>query len=131
MADLGTRPEKVKMSDVGPDSEWECGKEWMHGDVVDAVAQGVLKPISELRLGGEKDSEEYKQGLVFDSDVPDIFCNAVTNTRVAKLQLRVEYSNYLVLPTQFGFKKVVRILSLVLTFIQKCRKKVLARVEIN
>ena len=24
LADLGTRPEKVKISDVGPDSEWEC-----------------------------------------------------------------------------------------------------------
>ena len=42
MADLGTRLEKVRISDVGPDSELECGKIWVHGDVTDAVAQGIL-----------------------------------------------------------------------------------------
>ena len=72
-----------------------------------------VPPISELRLSAETDSDEYKQGLVFDNDVPDIFCSAV-----AQLQLRIEFSDYLVLPTQFGFQKVVRVLSLVLTFIQ-------------
>ena len=58
LADLGTRPEKVKLSDVGPESKWECGKQWMQGDVQDAVQQGILKPISSLRLAAEKDNEE-------------------------------------------------------------------------
>ena len=58
LADLGTRPEKVKISDVGPDSEWECGKEWMHGDVQTAVEKGILTPINQLRLNEEKDTKK-------------------------------------------------------------------------
>ena len=81
LAAVGTRPEKVKLSDVGPHSEWECGEAWMHGDVEDAIQQGIIKPVSELRLNVEKDNEEYKDGLVFGGDTPDIFCNAVTKKR--------------------------------------------------
>ena len=93
LADLGTRPEKVKISDVGPDSDWECGKAWMKGDVADAIAQEILKPVSELRLSDEKDSEDYKDGLVFGGDA-ELYCNAITRSRVEKLQQRVEYSDY-------------------------------------
>ena len=124
LADLGTRPEKVKLSDVGPGSEWECGREWMHQDVSQAVAQGVLKPVSELRISEEKDGDEYKLGLLLDTEVPEIFCNAARTTRVDKIQQRAEFSNYLVVPTKFGFRKLVRVLSLVLKFVGKCRKKV-------
>ena len=124
LADLGTRPEKVKVSDVGPESEWECGKSWMHGDVSDAVDQGILKPVSKLRLNAEKDADDYREGLVFGGDA-DIFCNAVTKTRVDQLQLRVDFSKYLLVPTKFDFRKVVRIMAIVLSFINKCRKKVL------
>ena len=128
LADLGTRPDKVKISEVGPESEWECGKSWMLGEISSAVEQGILKPVSQLRLGEEKDCDEYREGLVFNNDIPDIFCNAV-GSRVDQLQLRAEFSNYLVFPTHFGFKKGVRIISLVLTFISKCRRKVLAAVQ--
>ena len=131
LADLGTRPEKVKITDVGPDSEWECGKPWMHWDVSQAVEQGILKPISELRGAEEKDSDEYREGLLFGNDIPDVLCNAVTSSRVDLLQQRVEFSDYLIVPTKFGFKKVVRILSLVLTFIRKCRRKVVTRLEMT
>ena len=100
----------------------------MLGEISSAVEQGILKPVSQLRLGEEKDCDEYREGLVFNNDIPDIFCNAV-GSRVDQLQLRAEFSNYLVFPTQFGFKKGVRIISLVLTFISKCRRKVLAAVQ--
>ena len=131
LADLGTRPEKVKFTDVGPDNEWECGKPWMHWNVSQAVEQGILKPISELRGAEEKDSDEYREGLLFGNDIPDVLCNAVTSSRVDLLQQRVEFSDYLIVPTKFGFKKVVRILSLVLTFIRKCRRKVVTRLEMT
>ena len=130
LADLGTRPEKVKISDVGPDSEWECGKSWMHGEVSDAIEQGILKPISELRLSAEKDTDDYRDGLVFKGDA-DLFCNAVTKSRVEQLQLRVKFSAYLLVPTKFGFKKVVRIMAIVLAFISKCRKKVISSVQLS
>ena len=129
LADLGTRPEKVKVSDVGLESEWECGKGWMHEDVSDAVEQGILRPVSDLRLNAEKDADDYRDGLVFGVDA-DIFCNAVTKTRVDQLQLRVDFSGYLLVPTKFGFRKVVRIMAIVLSFINKCRKKVLTSVNL-
>ena len=89
LADCGTRPEKVKLSDVGPDSEWQCGKKWMSGEISDAIAQGILTPIDQLRISSEeKDSDEFKQGFVFDKD---ILCNAISQNRVDKIQLRNPY----------------------------------------
>ena len=95
---------------------WSRGKKWMHGEVTDAVQEGILKPINDLRLSEEKDTDDYRDGLVFGGDTPSIFCNTVNNSRVEKLQLRVSFSDYLVPPTQFGFRKVVRILSIVMSF---------------
>ena len=127
LADLGTRPEKVKLTDVGPESEWENGKPWMHWEVAKAIHLGILKPISELRGVEEKDSDDFRDGLVFGNDIPDAWGNVVNNERVDLLQQRVEFSDYLVVPTKFGFRKVVRILSLVLTFISKCRRRITAK----
>ena len=131
LADLGTRPEKVRISDVGPQSEWECGKPWMHGELSDTIQEGILKPISELRLGAEKDTEQYREGLFFGGDTPDMFCNAVNRNRVELLQLRVEFFDYLLLPTRFVFKKIVRIMAIVVAFINKCRKKVINSVDMS
>ena len=58
LADLGTRPEKVRLTDVGPDSEWENGKPWMRCEVSQAIDNGILKPISELRGEEVKDTDE-------------------------------------------------------------------------
>ena len=101
----------------------------MQQDVSQAVADGVLKPVSELRINEEKDCDEYKLGLLLDTEVPQIFCNAARPTRVDKIKQRAEFSNYLVVPTKFGFRKLVRVLSLVLKFVGKCRRKVPALVD--
>ena len=123
LADLGTRPDKVKLSDIGPNSEWENGRSWMHMDVSQAVEEGVLKPISELRGVDEKDAEDYKDGLVIGSDLPDIICHKVSSDRVDLLEQRTKFSNYLLVPTKFSFRKVVHILAIVHSFIDRCRKK--------
>ena len=123
LADLGTRPDKVKLSDVGPDSEWELGKGWMRSDVNDAIQNGILKPISELRLSVEKDAEDFKSGFLYGDEDHDMMCNAVNVNRVQKLQSRIQVSNYLVLPSRFGLAKTVRITAIVLAFIDKCRRK--------
>ena len=68
----------------------------------------------------------------FGGEAPDLFCNAVTKFRVEQLQLRVEYSDYLLLPTKFQFRKVVRIMAIVMGFIRKCRRnKVVKSVELS
>ena len=52
-ADCGSRPEKVKISDVGPNSRWETGEPWMNLDIPEAVSSGILKPALELRVSEE------------------------------------------------------------------------------
>ena len=90
LADLGTRPEKVKVTDVGPESEWENGKEWMRQELSAAVSNGILKPVSELRLNPESD-EEFKEGLLLSQDTEKFFCNVASGNRVDKL---IERSHY-------------------------------------
>ena len=63
-ADCGTRPEKVKISDVGPGSRWEVGDAWMKMDISEAVATGVLKPALDLNVSQDIE-KEFKEGLIF------------------------------------------------------------------
>ena len=113
LADLGTRPEKVKVSDVGPDSQWECGLSWMRGEVSEAVAIGIIKPISELRISKETDGE-FKEGLVFGTDPLQLVCNAANYSRIEKLKSRIQFSNNLLNPVKYDFRKLVRVIALVL-----------------
>ena len=70
-ADIGTRPDKVAIDDVGPTSTWENGEPWMTGDIGDAVDAEILKPATELRLNREHE-EEFSKGLLFDSPIPEV-----------------------------------------------------------
>jgi hypothetical protein len=50
-SDIGTRPSKVTMDDIGPDSRWELGDAWMRLKLDEAIAQGVLQPpVSEFKM---------------------------------------------------------------------------------
>ena len=114
-ADCGTRPDKVKLSDVGPESRWENGDLWMQGDISDAVESGILKPATSLRVS--KDIEnEFKEGLMF-GDRDEVLagcCNSnipgkVSELRKSKLEERASFSQYIILPTKYSFPKTVRI----------------------
>ena len=70
-SDIGTRPDKVTLQDVGPDSMWENGTEWMHGNIPEAVDAGILISAQDLRLNKDEE-EEYSRGMVFDSRVPEV-----------------------------------------------------------
>ena len=48
-----------------------------------------------------------------------------------KLIVRSDYSKYLVQPTKFGFQKTVRILAIVLSFINKCKGKTPSSVTLS
>ena len=63
-ADVATRPEKVTMEDVGPDSGWKRGMSWMTGEVDEAVAKKILTPSKDLKIQ-EDDQVEYDKGIVF------------------------------------------------------------------
>ena len=49
-ADLGTRPQLVQLTDVGPNSPWEKGLPWMREEIDDTVKKGILTPAKSLRL---------------------------------------------------------------------------------
>ena len=106
-SDLGTRPEKVLDSDIGPKSKWENGLSWITEDEKTAVDKGILTPSSDMRLT-EEDSEEYEQGMVFEKTSEILVRGHVsTNGRKDKLLSQLQFSNYLVSPLKFCFKKIL------------------------
>ena len=122
-ADLGTRPSKVSISDVGPNSKWDIGLPWMRGSITDAIENSVVKPALELRLNKDME-EEYSKGLVFENPIPEILTrgHVINQTRLSKLEQLAEFSDYLLLPTKYSLSKIVRIYSMVCSFISKTRK---------
>ena len=127
-ADCGTRPEKVKISDVGPNSRWESGEPWMNLDIAEAVSSGILKPALELRVS-EEIEKDFNEGLIF-GDKEDIITRGhpiqtactVTEARVEKIRARAEFSDYLILPTKHKFLKTVRLYGYVIKFVTKARQ---------
>ena len=127
-ADCGTRPEKVKISDVGPGSRWEVGDAWMKMDISEAVATGVLKPALDLNVSQDIE-KEFKEGLIFGNK-DDMFtrghplqtAQVVTEARVQKIKDRSDFSNYLILPTKFRFPITVRVYGYVINFVNKARR---------
>ena len=117
-ADVGTRPDKLKIQDVGPGSVWQEGYPWMRMD----VEHGFIKPASHLRMNPEKE-DDYDRGLVYNK-VPEILTRGhqVSQKRVARIEERVAYAKYLILPTAYPFTKLVRVYSMVFSFISKFRK---------
>ena len=126
-SDLGTRPNKVKLDQVTPDSKWICGEEWMTWSVEKAIEEEILKPVAQLRLKAEEE-DTFNEGCVFDRE-PEILTRGhqLNEKRVSKLQLRASFSDYLVLPTKFGFRKLVRIYSYLISFCSKLKEKVKKR----
>ena len=126
-ADCGTRPDQVRLTDMGPNSKWECGAQWMNLEITEAVKKGFIKPASELRMTKELENE-FKEGLVFGDRDEDflgqtgISVNALNQTRVKKLTERTEFSKYLVNPTKYSFPSIVRIYGYIFKFIGNASK---------
>ena len=132
VADVGTRAEKVSVQDVGPESRYENGDEWMHWEVSEAVEKGILRNISELKAISREKEEEYREGLLLEKE-PEILTRGhvadeieiIQNRRVEKMLERAQFSNYgNLLPTRRAFPSMVRIASYVIAFVSKCKKAV-------
>ena len=127
-ADCGTRPDKVKLTDIGPASRWENGDSWMTLDIEEAVN---MKPATALRVSKDIDGDDiddYKRGLMFGGrdDVTAGFPAqvevGVSATRLKKLEERAKFSNYPVLPTKHSFQRTVRIYGYIVSFVRNARK---------
>ena len=126
-SDLGTRPSKVSISDVSPGSKWICGLQWMSGTIENAVSNNILTPVKDLRMKKEEE-ETFNEGCVFEK-IPEVLTKGhmVSEKRVSKLEERAKFSDYLILPTKFRFRKLVRIYSYVFAFSQKLKAAVKKR----
>ena len=105
--------------DAGPESVWENGYDWMKGSIEEAVEDQILTPAKNLRLQSE-DMEAFEHSLVFEK-FPEIlvrFHSTFTTSRLDKMKLRAEFSNYIFQPTKFNFRKVVRITASIFAFLR-------------
>ena len=124
--DVGTRPDVVDMSDIGPLSKWENGLPWMNGSIEDAVKNGILTPALDLKLNTDEE-KSFKEGMIFEKSKEILTPGhpaVMLASRTESVQARYEYSNYLLSPTKFKFEKCVRIYSIVWKFVRsfKCVK---------
>ena len=102
IADLGTR-DGVKLSDIDQDSDWQIGKPWMRLD----RSQMPIRPVKEMQLSKEDKDEVNKEIKVISA----VVCN------IQELQTRYKYSQYLLDPNQYGWRKTLRILAYMRRFI--------------
>ena len=119
--DTGTRPEKITLNSVGPESRWELGSEWMRTGLEEAAAADIIKPALELRVNPEEEND-FNDGCIFEK--PEILTrgHVLNQGRVSKLEVRATFSEYPLLPTKFSFPTVVRIYANMMRFARNCSK---------
>ena len=124
ICDVGSRPDLVTTDDVGPQSKWEVGLEWMRGSVEDAVNDGILKPAKELAMNNEEE-EHFLKGFIFEKSKEVLTRGHLTlPEKIEKARERGQVAGYIFNPAKFRFDKTVRVLSIVFRFLKsfKCRK---------
>ena len=118
IADIGTR-KGAKIPDVIEGSKWIYGLQWMTKPVQDFPSS----TIDELKLNQNDLEEAEKEKICIQSfyNQRELGFDTYVDEQV---KLRYELSNYIIDPDRFRFRKVVRILALVLTFVKKIAKKI-------
>ena len=118
IADLGTR-KGAKITDIDLYSEWINGLQWMRGPEVDFP----IRTADQIKLTKQEEADALQEMVViktFHSRRKAEF-DAFGDQQI---RLRYQFSKYVIDPNRFRFRKVVRILALVLTFIHKISKNV-------
>ena len=119
LADLGTR-KGMKVSDVGPESKWVNGLDWMKCD----PSEFPVKTISEINLSNENKREAQKEQIIVENLDSSVTCLSYFPVVPSIVKDRYKFSKYVVDPNKFRFRKVVRILAWVILFIKSCYRKV-------
>ena len=63
--DIGTRPDLISIEDVGPESQWEKGIDWMNEDIKKAIDQGFLTPAKSLSVSKEEE-DDFNKDFIFE-----------------------------------------------------------------
>ena len=92
----------------------------MKRGIEEAMEAQILTPAKDLRMQKEE-KEAFEQGLVFEK-FPEILVkghSAFLTSRVDKKKARAEFSNYIIQPTKFNFRKIMRITVCIFAFLIK------------
>ena len=127
--DLGTR-RGVKVDDILENSIWFNGQQWTKSD----QSEFPIKSINQIRLCKE-DLKMHNEEILYE-DLCDIeWVNqqlsakyssyaALSDDTSKGIRERYQFSNYIIDPNKFRFRKVVRVLALVLLFIKNLKEKI-------
>ena len=116
VADLGTR-KGAKLECVGPDGEWTNGYEWMRGEEADFP----VKTVEQVILDNEARSEARKEEIIVEFLNDNYFFGhlSMPERKVPEeVGRRYDFCNYVIDPNKFRFRKVVRVLGLILKFVK-------------
>ena len=118
VADLGTR-KGLKPPDVGPDTLWFNNFPWASGP----ESEFPIRTVEDIKLNQQEMAEVMKETLVLKTfhSQKKIEVDAVSDEEI---KTRYEFSDYLIDPNRFRFRKVSRVFSIVLDFIYKISKNV-------
>ena len=114
IADLGT-PKGCKIEELKPESEWFLGKPWM----TLPAEKFPLKTIEDISLSPEEAREMNKEKFKVNEDFQahwTYWTLQGASEESSEIGKRYAFSKYLIDPNRFRFKKVIRILALVLLF---------------
>ena len=125
--DVGTRPDQVDAESVMPGSVWLSGKEWMTKSYAEAVKDGVIKSVKNIKLSNDE-KKVMKEGIVFDTfdtDNSNVAVAKINSIDILKVAQREAYSEYLFPPLKRSFIPTVRIISIVLRAVRKLKEGLL------
>ena len=114
IADLGTR-RNVTLENVNSNSEWVNGFEWMRLD----ISQFPSFTVDEITIS-KNQLEEVRKECTIDV-VGELSYHSTISAEVGS---RYAYSNYLLDPNKFRFRTVVRVIAIVLRFVNALKRKV-------
>ena len=113
VADIATRPESLP--EIGPESEWQCGKQWM----VLPRSDMPIKSIEQINLSQAEQNEAFKEIRVKASKGMVLINIAITD----KMNLRYDYTDYEVDPCKYPWNKYLRIIATCYRVADRMRKK--------
>ena len=123
-SDIGTRPDSVKLESVMPGSEWLDGREWLRKTYEEAVADGVIKSVHDIKLTNDA-KKTMKEGIIFDqfeADDNNVAVAKINTIDVKKVAEREAFSEYIYPPLKRSFRPTVRIISLVLLAVRRFKE---------